>query len=160
MWCLKPKQKKNVQRGSLPTSNDPWPLFGFGLDLWKPPSEVTGVKHVDWQRGDAVQDYPILAVALVLKLLDDALRLAITVIKWNTFSSETGSAPYILCRHVSTIDSTSRRSLTHSQKSILKRKSTSELANRPYMVQQEENNTKVNKAKLLKVNYIKREFRL
>lgn len=135
------KPKKNVQSGSPPTSNDPRPLFASGLDLWKPPSEVTGVKHVDWQRGDAVQDYPILAVAL--DFLDDALRLAITVIELNTFSSETGGASYILCRHVSTIDSTSRRGLTHSQKSILKMKPTSELASRPYMVQQEENHTKV-----------------
>lgn len=52
-----------------PTSDDICPPSGFGLDLSKPPSEVAGVKHVQRQRGNTVQNNSILALALVLQIL-------------------------------------------------------------------------------------------
>lgn len=67
---------------SAPTSDDPCPLSGPGLDLCKPSSEVTGVKHVQRQRGNTLQNYSILALALLLQILVLTLdqRVAIAMV--------------------------------------------------------------------------------
>lgn len=67
---------------SAPTSDDPCSLSGPRLDLCKPPSEIAGFKHVQRQGGNTLQNYPILALALVLQILVLTLlqRVAIAVV--------------------------------------------------------------------------------
>lgn len=86
------------------TSRYSWPLPGPGLDLWKPPSEVTGFKHVHGQRGDALQNYSILALALPLQMLVLGLgRRGAIALRWRaTFSQKASSVSHILSGHDST----------------------------------------------------------
>lgn len=65
---------------TAPTSDDPCPLSGLGLDLRESPHEVAWLKHVHRQRGDAIQHDAILGLAVDLQLLVQTLarREAVT----------------------------------------------------------------------------------
>lgn len=117
---------------SAPTSEDPGPLSELGLDLGKPPGEVTGFKHVQRQGGDTLHDDPILALAVVVQILvlTGAQTVAVVVVRRVAFSPETRSASDIFQRHVST----ERRSSAHSWLSVVKTGPSLELARRRYMM--------------------------
>lgn len=74
-----PFKNTKIPSLSAPTSDDPCPLPGPRLDLCKPPGEVTGVKHVQRQRGNTLQNYPILALALALWILVLTLAQSVAI---------------------------------------------------------------------------------
>lgn len=92
---------ENVWSLFAPTSQYSWPLPGPGLDLWKPSSEITGFKHVHWQRGNALKKYSILTMALLLQILVWTLgRRGAIALRWGAaFSQKVSSVSHILLGH-------------------------------------------------------------